>query len=75
MADSQSGHDSSTNSWVMENKQTTETLGVLLQGLKLYLASFFFFFLKEVHTCTARSILFYLLMVFFQVLKLVTFYA
>lgn len=74
MADSQSGHDSSTNSWVMENKQTTETLGVLLQGLKLYLASFFFF-LKEVHTCTARSILFYLLMVFFQVLKLVTFYA
>lgn len=26
---------------IMENKQTTETLEVLLQGLKLYLASFF----------------------------------
>lgn len=53
MTDSQSGHDSPTNSRIMENKQTTETLGVLLQGLKLYLASFF---LKQVHTCTARSI-------------------
>lgn len=41
MADSQSGHDSSTDSPVMENKQTTETLEVVLQRLKLYLAIFF----------------------------------
>lgn len=50
-------------SLIMENKQTTETLEVLLQGLKLYLASFF---LKQVHTCTARSIfsLFFFFIIF-----------
>lgn len=34
-------------SLIMENKQTTETAEVLLQGLKLYLASYFFFFLNK----------------------------
>lgn len=43
MTDSQSGHDSPTNSRIMENKQTTETLGVLLQVLKLYLASVYMY--------------------------------
>lgn len=49
-------------SLIMENKQTTETLELLLQGLKLYLASFF---LKQVHTCTARSIFIALLLIIF----------
>lgn len=49
--------------WLWKISKTTETLEVLLQGLKLYLASYF---LKQVHTCTARSIfsLFFFIMIF-----------
>lgn len=65
MADSQSGRDSPTDSSLADYgkkiSKTTETLEVLLQGLKLYLASFFFLN-KCIHVQLEA---FFLLFVFF----------